>query len=209
MSIAPQHETCTRVRVVEAARQLFASRGFHQTAMADLAETAGVSVGAIYRLFKGKAEIIQFIVESDAEVRIAEIKTLADQVRNYSLPIRAALTQVMLLSLSEKNEALSFEILAEAHRNAAVACTITDMCQHFRKAFRCLAETVNPQLTALQLDAAEELLLACAFGLGHRNLSGPRLGIAETTEGAAQMILAALDPQQPEPPLAAPDDPRG
>lgn len=202
MSTAPQHEPCTRERVVEAARQLFASRGFHQTAMSDLAETAGVSVGAIYRLFKGKAEIIQFIVESDSQLRISEIQTLADQVRSRSLPIRAALTQMMVLSLSEKNEALSFEILAEAHRNDAVACTITDMCRHFRGAFRCLAEAVNPQLTALQLDAAEELLLACAFGLGHRNLSAPRLGIADTTESAAQMIYAALNLQVSDPPTA-------
>ena len=42
---------------MEAARSLIAERGFHQTAMADIAKEAKVSVGAIYRAFENKADI--------------------------------------------------------------------------------------------------------------------------------------------------------
>jgi TetR/AcrR family transcriptional repressor of uid operon len=196
MTVAVQHETGTRPRVVQAARHLFSTRGFHRTAMADLAETAGVSVGAIYRLFKGKADIIQAIVEEDARLQLHQFAVLVDQVKSGTKPVEAALTEVMMLCLSEsaEDEALSFEILAEAHRNESVARTIADLCRAFREMFRGLACAVNPQLPSPDLDAAEELLLACTFGLGHRTLSAPRLGIVETAEHAAKMICHALNP---------------
>ena len=39
---------------------------------------------------------------------------------------------------------------------------------------------------------AEELVLACMFGLGHRTLSCPRLSETETAEVTGRMILSAL-----------------
>ena len=57
--VAVQHEKDGRARIMDAARTLFSSNGFHQTSMAQLATAAQVSVGQIYRLFKGKEDVIE------------------------------------------------------------------------------------------------------------------------------------------------------
>jgi len=183
--------------VINVARHLFATRGFHQTSMAELAEEAHISVGAIYRSFKGKADIIQAIVEEDAHGRLDYLMLLSAQVKDGTVSIDMALNQLTLRALSDDEKALSFEILAEAYRNGEVADTIAAKCVHYRALFRDLACAVNPQLTATELDAAEELLLACLFGLGHRTLSNPHLGTAETADYTARMIHHALNALHP------------
>jgi AcrR family transcriptional regulator len=47
-----------RAEIVAAARRRFSRDGFHQTSMPDIAAEAGVSVGAPYRYFASKEEII-------------------------------------------------------------------------------------------------------------------------------------------------------
>lgn len=196
--IAVQHEGGARWRIVNAARTLFATQGFHQTAMAELAVEAKVSVGAIYRLFKGKAEIIEAIVREDSAARLEEIEHQCEQVKQGLISAETALRQIALRQLSGGEEGLSFEILAEAHRNRDVAAAITGLCSNYRRVFRDLACLINPQLGTIDLDAAEELLLACMFGLGHRNLSGPRLGVEETAALTARMIVASLGGLKPD-----------
>ncbi|TPG20045.1 TetR/AcrR family transcriptional regulator [Sphingomonas koreensis] len=192
-----QHEMCSRQRIVAAARHLFATQGFHQTAMADLASAAGVSVGQIYRLFAGKSDLILAIVHEDADDKLAEMTRLCDKVTSGEETVEAGFTQLAARALSKGDEALSFEILAEAHRNADVAATIAKLCGRYRSIIRELACAANPRLSDAELAAAEELLLAVMFGLGHRALSCPALSVEETAQQTARMILAALDADDP------------
>lgn len=48
----------TRERIVEAARNLFAEKGFDRTTTAEIAREAGISEGTIYRHFKSKKELL-------------------------------------------------------------------------------------------------------------------------------------------------------
>lgn len=48
----------TRERIVEAARNLFAEKGFDRTTTAEIARKAGISEGTIYRHFKSKKELL-------------------------------------------------------------------------------------------------------------------------------------------------------
>jgi AcrR family transcriptional regulator len=47
----------TRQVLLDAARQVFAERGFSQTSIADVVERAGSSVGSLYHHFGGKSEL--------------------------------------------------------------------------------------------------------------------------------------------------------
>ena len=47
-----------REKIVEAALHSFTHKGFHQTSMRDIAQTAGVSVGNLYNHFTGKEALI-------------------------------------------------------------------------------------------------------------------------------------------------------
>jgi AcrR family transcriptional regulator len=53
-----------RVEVVEAAFGEFAERGYHQTAVADIARRMDVSPGTFYNYFRSKREILEHVVDS-------------------------------------------------------------------------------------------------------------------------------------------------
>lgn len=48
----------TREAVLEAALELFAERGFHGTAVPDIAKAAGIAAGTIYRHFESKEQLV-------------------------------------------------------------------------------------------------------------------------------------------------------
>lgn len=190
--VAVQHELGSRERILMVARSLFANQGFHQTPIAELASAAKVSVGQIYRLFKGKEDIISAIVEADSAERLAELANLCKQLKAGDLCIVRTFELMMLSVFDSKEEALSFDILAEAFRNPSVGATIKDMCQRYRAVLRELACIANPQLSGDALDAAEEMIMACMFGLGHRSLSMPQLSEEMTAAWTARLIVAGL-----------------
>ncbi|WIW89777.1 helix-turn-helix domain-containing protein [Sphingobium sp. V4] len=191
--VAVHHERDGRSRILSTARDLFATRGFHQTSMAQLAAAAQVSVGQIYRLFKGKEDIIEALVKADSDAWATDMAALRSQLDAGAMSIEQTFEQILLHGTDNANdEALSFDILAEAFRNEAVGETIGTLCVGFRSILREFACVANPELSGEALDAAEELILACMFGLGHRSLSRPKLSAPIAARRAAQMIIAGL-----------------
>ncbi|WP_311269632.1 helix-turn-helix domain-containing protein [Sphingobium sp. WCS2017Hpa-17] len=190
--VAVQQEKNGRTRILAAARTLFDSHGFHQTSMAELASAAQVSVGQIYRLFKSKEDIIEALVHDDADQWCGQLGALQARLDAGALTVEETFEQLLLQTIDEKDEALAFDILAESFRNNEVADTVGEMCQRFRAYLRDFACAANDKLSGEALDAAEEMLLACLFGLGHRSISRPRLSAAAAAARTAQMIIAAL-----------------
>ncbi|QDK35108.1 TetR/AcrR family transcriptional regulator [Sphingomonas sp. IC081] len=179
-----------RIRI--AARELFATNGFHQTSMAELAAAAEMSVGLIYRSFKSKADIIEAIVRTDFDEKLLEIGALRQQLADGELTVLETFRQLFLQVMDEGDEALSFDILAEGFRNERVGQTIGEMCERFRGYLREFARAANARLDGEDLEGATELLLGCLFGLGHRSISRPSLDSAHIAEQSARMIVAAF-----------------
>lgn len=190
--VAVQHKIDGRQRILDAARALFDHHGFHQTSMSELATSSQVSVGQIYRLFKSKEDIIEALVHDDADQWCAQMAAIRVRLDSGELTIEQTFEQLFLHTIDEKEEALSFDILAESFRNPAVADTIAAMCGRFRSFIRYFACATNDRLSGEALDAAEEVILACLFGLGHRSVSRPTLSPAATARRSAGMIVAAL-----------------
>jgi AcrR family transcriptional regulator len=69
-----EHLDARRRQILDAARRCFVRDGFHATSMQDVLAEAELSVGAVYRYFKGKDDIIAAIV---AEA-LAEVATTFD-----------------------------------------------------------------------------------------------------------------------------------
>src|SRR5215467_13409091 len=55
--VSHEHEQAVRDRIVRAALQVFAERGFHRATMQDIVRQSGLSVGAIYTNFKSKSDL--------------------------------------------------------------------------------------------------------------------------------------------------------
>ena len=192
MRTAVQHEKGAHERIVDAARHLFSERGFHQTAIADLAQAADVSVGAIYRHFGGKADIIREIVATDSDRLRRALNALCEDVSSGRISLGGAIEEIVRRELAQDGNALLHEIMAEAHRNEEIASTISGYCGQYRVIFRELVRLGGTTLSDEELSGAEDLLLTCLFGLSHRELTAPRLDAATTVEIATRLILRAL-----------------
>lgn len=190
--VAAQHEIGARERILAAARELFNRHGFHQTAMAELAGAAQVSVGQIYRLFKGKEDIIEMIVRDNFRESERMMTTLCDRLHAKEITIEQALEILFIEVLNHKTEPLSFDILAEGFRNEGVGKTVSSTCLDYRRRLRDFACLANPRLSGEALDGAEEVILACMFGLAHRTLSNPSLDARKTAQLTARILVVGL-----------------
>ena len=61
----------TRQKVLDAARQLFAERGYEPATIRDIARGAGMSTGAVFANFQDKAELFEAVLTADL-VKLAE-----------------------------------------------------------------------------------------------------------------------------------------
>lgn len=79
--VSASHLAARREQIIEAAKSLFAERGFSRTTMADVVAASGLSTGAVYHYFSSKDELVlaavagrdgtvdgQFIEETPAEL---------------------------------------------------------------------------------------------------------------------------------------------
>ena len=60
---AAEERSATRRRVVEAARELFLSRGYVATTMADIAREAGVALQSVYTAGQSKADLLHLVTD--------------------------------------------------------------------------------------------------------------------------------------------------
>jgi AcrR family transcriptional regulator len=63
----------TRQLLLDSAAEVFARRGFEGATVAEIAERAGLSTGAVYGLFAGKAELFTAAVQASAEAELARV----------------------------------------------------------------------------------------------------------------------------------------
>lgn len=81
----------TRGAIIEAALELFRSRGYEATTMRAVAERAGVSTGNAYYYFNSKEELIQeFYARSYAE-HLTASRAVLDQERDFTARLRGTL----------------------------------------------------------------------------------------------------------------------
>ena len=66
-------------KLITAAEELFTTKGFYQTSIADICKSAGTAVGTFYIYFETKTDIYRYMMDSYSK----EIKTrLHDAIKN-------------------------------------------------------------------------------------------------------------------------------
>ncbi|GAA2641079.1 TetR/AcrR family transcriptional regulator [Paractinoplanes durhamensis] len=89
--VSEEHLTARREQILAAARTCFLSKGLHNTSMQDLIQEAGLSVGAVYRYFKSKHEIINAIAMTVA----GGFQQHIDAVAAERLPMIESIEQII------------------------------------------------------------------------------------------------------------------
>ncbi len=103
--------SATRRRIIAAAEQLFAAKGFAAVTMPQIARKAGVSLATAYIYFAGKA----LIVDALAEEIVAAPELSVEQVERERDPIRQVRAGARILRRLNERSWLVAEILRSAH----------------------------------------------------------------------------------------------
>lgn len=116
------HDDSTRVRLLDAAAEIFAEKGYDGTRVQEIARRAGLTTGAIYANFSGKADLLLEVVRQHGGQELEELLHRTPAEGQSTLDLLADLG-VDLLATSHNKAAndLLFEAIAAARRDPEVA----------------------------------------------------------------------------------------
>jgi AcrR family transcriptional regulator len=164
--VSDEHLAARRQQILDAARRCFLRNGFHATSMQDVISEAGLSVGAVYRYFRSKHELIISIAESILDGADALFATLA--TAEPPPPLVDALDQALEFVEAQTGPdgvfLLAIQVWAESLRDPQLADFVARMYDGRRSHFVTLARRAQ-QTGELPADADPEAVGAVLFGL--------------------------------------------
>ena len=153
-----------RQQIIDAFIVHVVEKGFHRASMAEMAKTAGLSVGQVYRYFSNKEDIIRAVVEQKTEEYLAIMEDFLEKKDWLARIFEQKHSQEFQIE-----RVLNMEIKAEANRSPVLAEIQSDadrrLTEHAIKLVR--------QRYGLQDEedilARVQFLVALTNGLFHRS----------------------------------------
>jgi AcrR family transcriptional regulator len=164
--VSEQHLAARRQQIVDAAVVCFVRDGFHRTSMQDVIREADLSVGAFYRYFRSKTELIRAIAEQvvtdlvgdfDALVTVEPMPPLADAIRGG---LEAADKRID----GDQRAKIAVQVWGEAVRDPELADLVAGVYRQIRARFALLARRAR-DAGQLDPDIDPEAVGATLFGL--------------------------------------------
>lgn len=182
-----------RQQILDAACDRVRQSGFHGASMAEIAKTAGLSVGQIYRYFENKEAIIAAIVAQD----LAEMREKFAELEEQPGTLRDAITSHMPEAVDKcydpRRASLVLEVLAEAARNPKVAVIVRAADAQERALSRAMLErSRKPEWSEEEFEARAEMIGVLFDGLIVRSVNNPesdRAALVEVMRRALECIL--------------------
>jgi AcrR family transcriptional regulator len=185
----------TRERILAAATEVFARRGFHGARVADIADHAGIAYGLVYHYFDNKDDILGAIFSE----RWSQYVSYIDEVGRMQLTFREKMRRLVhfwieiyrrepdLMTIMINEISRSYEFL-ESHDIATVLVAFDAIESIIRQARESgeVHAGIDPQLaTYVVLGAAEMVLTGYVIGTLRR-------GDAEAFTRDEELLLALL-----------------
>jgi AcrR family transcriptional regulator len=140
--VSDEHLAARRLQILDAARTCFLRDGFHTTSMQDVIAEAGLSVGAVYRYFRSKNELIRAIAQS---VIGGAASVFGDIVAHEPpLPLLDALDRALAYVDTQAGEdgilRIAMQVWAEALRDPDLGEFVAETYRGFQARFTTIAE---------------------------------------------------------------------
>ena len=84
----------TRMKLLDAARELFADRGYEAATVRDIAAAANLSTGAVFASFTDKADLFNEVILADYQ----QLHTLMSEVPSNDRPVRETLLSLLTMA---------------------------------------------------------------------------------------------------------------
>jgi AcrR family transcriptional regulator len=156
--------TARREQILAAARTCFLRKGLHNTSMQDLIREADLSVGAVYRYFKSKTEIINAISESVAGDLSAHLHDVGERDLPLAESISLVLDVIDEQLGSDGNFRLALQVWAEASIDPAIGEIVRHRFATMRSTFSVLVANAIRR-GELPADADIDDIASVLFGM--------------------------------------------
>ncbi len=189
-----------RERLLDAAATVFAEHGFAGARIQDVVRTAGLTTGAVYGRYRGKAELLHDAVVSRA---VPQVQYSAEGIGRVADLVAASATR--LRPGLDEHEALLLETYVAARREEEVADAVADADDRWREAVAPLVDAATTDGTvAPDVDPEAVLFLVRVLRLGlllHRGsgLPGPD---ADSWATLVDRVVASFGTDAPDPTAA-------
>ena len=139
--VSEAHIAKRRRQILDAARACFARNGFHATSMQEVIREAGLSVGAVYRYFPSKNELVAAL----AEEVVGAVREAFDEILATEPAVPLADAMHRAVDVIEPHTGpdgvlrLAIQVWAEALRDPGLAKLVEEKYQQMREVFVALA----------------------------------------------------------------------
>lgn len=187
----------TRVRLLRAASEVFAARGYDRATLDDVAAAAGLTKGAIYSSFAGKDELFYALMAERIGERLSLVKEAVDHGGSPdALTSEIGDGLAALISNQADWHLLFIEFWGRAVRNPSLR---QEFALHRRAARAAIARSLEQQAAEAGVDLpapAEQLavaVLALSNGIAIEQLADPETVDPATFGVILGLLLASAD----------------
>ncbi len=140
--VSQQHLDARRAEIVAAAGRCFARQGFHATTMQDVLRESGLSVGAVYRYFRSKNELIVAVAQEALGAASPRLETvlLADPVPAPAEAVAGVIAAIDPFAETDGSLRMAVQIWGEALRDPRLAALAQTGYRKLRELFIAYAE---------------------------------------------------------------------
>jgi TetR/AcrR family transcriptional regulator, repressor for uid operon len=112
-----------RAQILRAAGICFVEKGFHQSSVAEIARTAEISMGLLYRYFPNKEAIVHAFAEQDRMMLAQALNELA-RCQHLHAGVEVFIERVFAAMYGSADLRIASEVLAECGRNLALLASV-------------------------------------------------------------------------------------
>lgn len=182
----------TRRRVLDAADEVFAERGFHAARVEEIAERAGYTRGAVYSNFDDKGDLALAIIEHRVDAAIALLQESVGAKTSALRAAEAAGPRFMQLLLGEPSWApLFLEFVTHAGRHPELRSRLTALYGVLAASIASLLDqvaTVSGGELRVSTERLARMMLAATDGVALQRLIDPE----STDDGLLGEMFGAI-----------------
>jgi AcrR family transcriptional regulator len=187
----------TRSRLLDAAAQLFARKGYGGASVEEIADTAGYTIGALYSNFGSKAQLMVELITSRASDRVTEAARIVEDSQEHGESPLKALDR-MFAEVADKDTdgpPLQGEFWLYAIRNPEVMKILAEKLEAPRENLAHLIGTALQRRSPAhlgQVDALATIMFALFDGLVRQRRIAPETVPEDLYGQALRWLIAGL-----------------
>jgi TetR/AcrR family transcriptional regulator, repressor for uid operon len=180
----------TAQRLVSAAAEVFAEKGYDGAAVAEIARRAGLTTGAIYSRFSGKAELLAAAVQDSVPEQFRVLFAESVQAGRATDILQAVGTNLVSCPSTGRTDLL-LEAVVAGRRDPEVAAVVRDALSARKARWAELIEA-SKALGALDPDVDTDALVHFIHAVGLGFLAYEAVGIENPPVPPWQTLIAKL-----------------